>query len=183
MQKTTSSVAISHQALQPFTVLLLAYLLVLSFGARADKAPDLPGDWASWKVASTPLAKIGALPDCDANVSSLPPIYQETVATYCSVKPGGPGKVAILVNPAAFDAYQKRHGQFPDGVNMLLHLQDMKVLFATYYSQGKPGYAVFSETGERIQVEGNHPLASDTCLQCHTGYGAYCVYGQCGIHQ
>lgn len=159
-----------------------AILLVSSTVAQAGDAP-LPADWQSWTPANTPLVKVGAIPDCDADVSSLPPIYQETVATYCPVKPGGPGKVSVRVRPAAFALYQKRQGGFPDGINLLLHLQDMQLIFATEHKGGQASYAVFKENGEKVSVEAGHVLSPEKCLECHTGYSAYCVEGQCGAQQ
>jgi len=146
---------------------------------QSAHALSLPDNWQSWTPMSTPLAKIGAIPGCDADVSTLPPIYQETVATYCAVKQGGPGKIAILVNPDAISSYKERNGKFGNGVNMLLYLKDMKLLFATFYQNGKPGYAVFTEEGKEITPP-NGPLSSETCINCHTGYQAFCVNGQCG---
>lgn len=151
--------------------------------AQADENTGFPKDWQSWTKVNTPLVKVGAIPDCAADVSSLPAIYQETVATYCSVKPGGPGKVSVLVKPTAFEAYKKRQGGFSDGINLLLHLEDMQLFFATDYKDGKPTYAVYKETGEQVKVETGHVLSGETCVECHTGYSAYCVAGQCGIQQ
>jgi hypothetical protein len=144
-------------------------------------AAELPSDWQSWNKPQTPLNQIGALPDCAADVSSLPPIYQETVATYCAVREGGPGKVAVLVRPALEQTYARRQGGFTPGINMLLHLQDMKLLFATEYTSAGPRYHVFKESGEEIRIEQTgHPLHPQTCETCHTGYSSYCVDGQCG---
>jgi len=64
--------------------------------ANAASEVQFPENWQKWDSVSTTLTKIGTLPGCDANVDTLPPIYQETVATYCSLRQGGPGKVAIL---------------------------------------------------------------------------------------
>ncbi|MBF0273957.1 MAG: hypothetical protein HQK84_01865 [Nitrospinae bacterium] len=138
-----------------------------------------PADWKDWNSVSTTLTGIGALPGCDADVSSLPPIYQETVATYCAVKEGGPGAVAVLVNPADADAYKNRNGKFSDGPSMILHLKDMKILFVSGHAGGQAVYGVFTEDGKEITApEG--PLAASTCTNCHTGYTAFCLNGQCG---
>jgi hypothetical protein len=127
---------------------------------------------------------MGALPDCSADTASLPPIYKETVATYCAIKPGGPGAVTVLIRPEIKSGYETRKGGFPDGINMLMHLKDMKVLLATEYKQGQPIYRVFKESGQEISVtQSGHPLNPDTCKECHTGYSSYCVEGQCGIQQ
>lgn len=141
-----------------------------------------PKDWSSWTSVATPLTKIGAIPGCDADVSALPPIYQETVATYCNVKPGGPGKVEILVRPSDMAAYKARNGKFPDGPSMILHLKDMKVLMVTGYKGGQPQYGTFSEDGKDMTAP-KGGLASDTCRTCHSGFTAFCVNGQCGKAQ
>lgn len=144
------------------------------------QAANLPADWTKWPAVKTPLMEAGgALPGCDANVSSLPPIYQETVKVYCGVKPGGPGKVAILVRPDAMKAYAARDGKFPDGANLILHLKDMKAIFLTTHKGGAPGYSVHTEDGKDV-TSPNGPLAASTCVTCHTGYQAFCKGGQCG---
>lgn len=157
---------------------LMQALFLLCFSTLSTAA-SLPGDWSKWTSVSTPLTAIGALPGCDANVSSLPPIYQETVKVYCGVKPGGPGKVAILVRPEAMGAFTARNGKFPDGANMILHLKDMKALFVTTYAGGKPTYNVFTEDGKDATAPSG-PLAAATCVTCHTGYQSFCKNGQCG---
>jgi len=159
--------------------MIMAVILTSSF-AFAEEA-IFPKDFKSWKSVTTPLTKIGALPGCDADVSKLPAIYQETVAKYCAIKPGGPGKVAILVKPSVLDSYKTRSktGKHEDGPSMILHLQDLKVLFLTSYKKNKPVYSVFTEGGKNItKKEGG--LAAKTCVRCHTGYQAFCVNGQCG---
>jgi hypothetical protein len=144
------------------------------------QAASLPADWAKWTAVKTPLIEAGgALPGCDANVSSLPTIYQETVKTYCGVKPGGPGKVQILVRPEVMKAYTSRDGKFPDGANMILHLKDIKAIFLTTHIGGKPSYSVHTEDGADVTA-GSGPLAAGTCVTCHTGYQAFCQNGQCG---
>lgn len=154
--------------------------VALMFAAFQVNAASLPADWASWTVVKTPLMEAGgALPGCDANVSSLPPIYQETVKTYCGVKPGGPGKVAILVRPDVMKSYAARDGKMPDGANMILHLKDMKAIFLTTHVGGKPTYSVHTEDGKDV-TSASGPLAASTCVTCHTGYQAFCVGGQCG---
>ncbi len=162
---------------------LLISLFALAPTLAMAQESTLPADWKSWTKANSPLVKVGAIPDCSADVKSLPPIYQETVATYCSVKPGGPGKVSVLVRPSVFETYQKRQGGYADGINLLLHLEDMQLFFATEFKNGAPSYAVFKETGEAVKVDAGHPLSPETCMECHTGYSAYCVAGQCGTQQ
>lgn len=159
--------------------LLLKILALLSIAVHAHAA-TLPDNWSKWTSVKTPLMEAGgALPACDANVSALPPIYQETVKTYCGVRPGGPGKVAILVRPEAMKAYSARDGKFPDGANLILHLKDMKAIFLTTHTGGKPVYSVHTEDGKDVTAASG-PLAAGTCTTCHTGYQAFCVQGQCG---
>lgn len=161
------------------TLLLLAVLTGF-FPMNASAADStFPADWAKWSKITTPLVKIGALPDCKADVHTLPPIYQETVATYCNVRAGGPGKVEVLVRPESLATYEARKGNFKDGSNMILRLIDMKVLFVTSHKGGQPSYSVYTEDGKNITAP-NGPLSSDTCNACHTGYTAFCVAGQCG---
>ena len=160
-------------------VLTAVGLLALAVNAFAASNTPFPSDWQSWASVNTTLTGIGALPDCSADVSKLPPIYQKTVETYCSVKPGGPGKVGVLVKPAVAGNYAARDGKFADGSNMILHLKDMKVLFVTGHKGGSPVYGVFTEDGKDITAASG-PLAADTCTSCHTGYQAFCKGGQCG---
>jgi hypothetical protein len=158
-------------------LLSMALLVLLSSYVNAA---SLPADWSKWTAVKTPLIEAGgALPGCDANVSSLPTIYQETVKTYCGVKPGGPGKVQILVRPEALKAYSARDGKMPDGANMILHLKDIKAIFLTTYAGGKPSYSVHTEDGADVTAA-TGPLSAGTCVTCHTGYQAFCQTGQCG---
>jgi len=147
--------------------------------AQAQSKTSFPKGWQKWTTVSTPLTSIGAIPGCDADVTKLPAIYRETVATYCGVKPGGPGKVAVLVNPKANKDYRARNGKYPDGSNMILHLIDLKVLFVSGHKGGKPVYGVYLEDGKDIAAK-EGPLALSTCVTCHTGYKSFCVNGQCG---
>ncbi|MDH4190318.1 MAG: hypothetical protein OEW21_08945 [Betaproteobacteria bacterium] len=164
------------------TLLLVSSLLCwAATGAQAAEV-KFPADWAKWTSVSTPLTQIGALPDCKADVKSLPPIYQKTVETYCGVRAGGPGKVAVLVNPAALKSFAARDGKMPDGVNMVLHLKDMKVLFVTAHEGSVPSYAVFTEDGKNVTARSG-PLSAQTCASCHTGFQAYCKIGQCGTRK
>lgn len=157
--------------------IVMGWLALVSPAFAASGTP-YPSDWKSWTSVSTALTGIGALPDCSADVSKLPPIYQKTVETYCSVKAGGPGKVAVLVKPSAMDAYTTRSGKFPDGTNMILHLKDMKVLFVTGHKGGNAIYGAFTEDGKDITAASG-PLAAETCTTCHTGYQSFCKGGQC----
>lgn len=146
--------------------------------ALGGSATPFPADWKTWTPMNTTLAVMGALPDCAADVSKLPPIYQKTVKTYCSVKTGGPGKVEVLVKPGAAEGFATRSGKFADGSNMILHLKDMKVLFVTGHKGGTPLYGVFTEEGKDITAASG-PLAAATCTTCHSGYQAFCKGGQC----
>ncbi|HHL40151.1 MAG TPA: hypothetical protein ENJ37_06565 [Deltaproteobacteria bacterium] len=161
------------------SAILAALLAVSTVEAGAASETSFPSDWQNWTSISTTLTKIGALPGCDADVSSLPPIYQETVETYCGVRPGGPGKVAVLVRPGAVGAYKARSGGFGDGPNMILHLKDLKLLFVTGHKGGKAVYGVYSEDGKDMAAASGG-LAPNTCRTCHSGYKAFCVNGQCG---
>lgn len=146
----------------------------------AGSESEFPSDWKSYESVSTTLTSIGALPGCDADVSSLPTIYQETVSTYCAVKPGGPGAVAVLVNATAKDSFKKRSGSYPDGSVMILHLKDLKVLFVTTYKANKPLYSIYTEDGQDAANVPGSGLNPNDCRTCHTGYGAFCLNGQCG---
>jgi hypothetical protein len=156
------------------------YLIALSTILFAQSESSYPADWKSFESVTTPLTIIGALPDCNADVSSLPSIYQETVATYCAVKPGGPGAVAVLVNKKAKKSYTKRDGKLEDGSAMILHLKDLKLLFVTTYKNNKPLYSIYTEDGKDVSGATGSGLNPQDCRTCHTGYGAFCVNGQCG---
>jgi predicted Rdx family selenoprotein len=158
-------------------------VIVASVALFASSESSFPADWKSYSSVKTPLAVIGALPDCNADVSSLPAIYQETVATYCAVKPGGPGAVEILVNSTAKSAYSKRDGNFPDGSVLILHLKDLKVLFITTYHGNKPSYSIYTEDGQDAANAPGSGLNPNDCRTCHTGYGAFCLNGQCATQK
>lgn len=159
------------------TVGLLSLFVIHS--AHAAGETPFPADWKSWESVTTTLTTIGALPGCDADVSTFPPIYQETVETYCAVRPEGPGAVAVLVKPDAMASYKARDGKLVEGSNMILHLKDLKLLFVTGHKNGAPAYAVFKEDGtDATGADGI--LSANTCRVCHTGYGAFCNNGQCG---
>jgi len=161
-------------------LLLIVAMATFVFGASESAFPK---DWRSYESVKTPLTTIGALPDCNADVSSLPAIYRETVATYCAVKPGGPGAVAVLVNKIAKDAFTKRDGHYPDGASMILHLKDLKVLFVTTYKGNKPFYSIYTEDGQDASNKPGSGLNPNDCRACHTGYGAFCLNGQCATKQ
>lgn len=159
-------------------MLFVVALFAFTHALAASEAP-YPADWKSWTSMNTALTGIGALPDCTADVAKMPPIYQKIVETYCAVKAGGPGKVAVLAKPASVKNYEARDGKFAEGPNMILHLKDMKVLFVTAHKGGKPSYGVYTEDGKDIAAASG-PLATSTCVSCHTGYQAFCHAGQCG---
>lgn len=162
--------------MKKITVFLLVGMVMLFAKSEAG----FPSNWKSFKSLHTPLTKIGALPGCNANVSSLPLIYRETVSTYCAIKPGGPGAVEVLANDKAINAYKKRDGKFPDGSVLILHLKDLKVLFVTTYKGGKPFYSIYTEDGKDVSGKKGSGLNPIDCRTCHTGYSAFCVNGQCG---
>ena len=65
-----------------------------------------------------------------------------------------------------------------------VHLKDLKVLFVTAIKGGQPAYGVFTEDGKDIAAgDPSSPLATKTCVTCHTGYQAFCINGQCGTHK
>jgi len=157
---------------------LVFSLFVMSSAQAAGETP-FPADWKSWRSVTTTLTTIGALPGCDADVSSFPPIYQETVETYCAVRPQGPGAVGVLVKPNVMDSYKSRDGKMADGSTMVLHLKDLKLLFVTGYKGGKPVYGVYKEDGSDATAA-DGILSANTCRVCHSGYQAFCSNGQCG---
>jgi hypothetical protein len=136
-----------------------------------------PTDWKNFANMSTPLVSIGALPGCDADVSSLPSIYQETVSTYCAVKDGGPGAIAILTNDS--NAFKARSGKYKDDTYSILHLKDLKILFVTQWKDNKPLYGVWTEDGKDAANVVGSGLNPQDCRTCHTGYEAFCSNGQC----
>ncbi len=77
---------------------------------------------------NTALTGIGALPECDADVSSLPAIYQVTVETYCAVRPQGPGAIDVLVRPSSMSNYKLRNGKRAESTNMILQLKDQGLM-------------------------------------------------------
>jgi hypothetical protein len=158
---------------------LAIFLALFAFGANAA---ELPGDWKSWKSVKTPLAEVGAVPDCKADVSKLPAIYQKTVASYCNLRPQGPGKVQVLVKPDQLSAYKARNGGFKDGAAMALYFPEIKAMFLTSYKGGQPAYSVHQEDGKDITAASG-ALSSKTCVECHTGYAAFCKSGQCGTYK
>jgi len=155
--------------------------IAISLFAKSESV--FPSDWKNFESITTPLSTIGALPDCNADVSSLPLIYQETVTTYCAVKPGGPGAVEILVNKTGKEAFVKRNGHYPDNATFILHLKDLKVLFVTTYHANKPMYSIYTEDGTDAANVPGSGLNPNDCRTCHTGYGAFCINGQCATKQ
>lgn len=146
--------------------------------AHAENVP-FPTGWETWPEMETRLSSVAALPSCEADVALLPPIYQMVVETYCVLKLGGPGKVDVLVRPEAQKSYETRNGKFPDGVNMILRFRGVHLLLVTAHEKGQPKYAVYSEEGENV-TQPRGPLSVETCTNCHTGFQAYCINGQCG---
>ena len=160
---------------------VLASVMALAISSFAASEASFPAKWKEFVSVKTPLMEAGgALPGCDADVSSLPKVYQETVSTYCAVKDGGPGKVEVLVSPTALDTYKKRDGKFKDGDELILHLKDLKVLFVTSYKGGKPVYSVYDESGKDVAGDAGSGLNPADCRTCHTGYDAFGANGQMG---
>ena len=160
---------------------IIKFLLTLSFAVTtifaASSEASFPSNWKSFTSMSTPLSTIGALPDCNADVSALPAIYQETVSTYCAVKPGGPGAVEILASDV--NAFKTRTGTYKDKTSYILHLKDLKVLFVTEWKNNKPLYGIWTEDGKDAANVVGSGLNPQDCRTCHTGYGAFCLNGQC----
>jgi len=160
-----------------FLKLAVATALCSSVLFGASSEASYPANWKKFAKMTTPLTTIGALPGCDADVSSLPAIYQETVSTYCAVKPGGPGAVEVLSsNPKEF---KTRNGKYSDGTFAILHLKDLKVLFVTEWKNNKPLYGVWTESGQDAANKPGSGLNPADCRACHTGYQAFCLNGQC----
>ncbi len=160
---------------------VLASVMALAISSFAASEAPFPAKWKEFVSVKTPLMEAGgALPGCDADVSSLPKVYQETVSTYCAVKDGGPGKVEVLVSPTALDTYKKRDGKFKDGDELVLHLKDLKVLFVTSYKGGKPVYSIYDESGKDVSGDVGSGLNPSDCRTCHTGYDAFGANGQMG---
>ena len=159
--------------------ILLFLLSVLTlFGASETK---FPSHWKEFSVVDTPFSTVvGNIPSCDVDVSDMPPIYQETVAIYCSATSKGAGDVEILVNDMAKRSYAKRDGSYPNGSVMILHLKSLKTLFVTSYKNNKPYYGIYTEKGKDISSTVGSGFNPHDCRTCHTGYGAFCLNGQCG---
>ncbi|WP_454063841.1 hypothetical protein [Candidatus Nitrospira salsa] len=167
---------LTQRIIAMFVVMGMSLVPQLVF-AGADT--HFPADWKKWKPLNTVMSQVGGLPGCDADVSSLPAIYQETVATYCALRPEGPGKAQVLVKPASVDAYTARKGKYANGENFILHLKDLKVIFVTGHKGGTPIYGAYTEDGQDITAASG-PLATKTCMTCHSGFTAFCSNGQCG---
>ena len=157
-------------------ILLFVSLITTLF---ASNETSYPSTWKDFEKVRTPLSIMGVIPECSKDVSSLPPIYQETVATYCGVKPGGPGAVEILINAKAKESFATRNGTHPDDAVMILHLIELKLLFVTTYKNNKPFYSIYTEDGHDASASTGSGLNPNDCRSCHTGYGAFCVNGQC----
>ncbi len=161
--------------------IIASFVTALAVSSYAASEAPFPSKWKEFVSIKTPLMEAGGiLPGCDADVSSLPKVYQETVSTYCAVKDGGPGKVEVLVSPGAVDTYKKRDGNFKDGDELVLHLKDLKVLFVTSYKNGKPVYSIYDESGKDVSGDPGSGLNPADCRTCHTGYDAFGANGQMG---
>ncbi|RUM65007.1 MAG: hypothetical protein DSZ03_03360 [Sulfurimonas sp.] len=165
--------------MKKIVIAAVAGICAISVWAGSEAA--YPAAWKTFTAVNTPLMEAGgALPGCDADVSSLPKVYQETVATYCAVKEGGPGAVEILVSPSALATYKARNGTFQDGDTLILHLKELQVLFVTSYKDHKPLYGVYDETGKDVASAEGSGLHPNDCRTCHTGYEAFGINGQMG---
>ncbi len=163
---------------------ILSLLGLACMNVYAGSEASYPSNWSTFVSVKTPLMEAsGALPGCDADVSALPKVYQETVATYCAVKEGGPGAVEILVSPDAIDTYKARDGKFQDGATLILHLKELNALFVTTYKGGVPMYSVYDESGKDITSSKGSGLHPNDCRTCHTGYEAFGVNGQMGAYK
>jgi hypothetical protein len=159
---------------------IFAFFVLSSLVYGASEA-SFPSDFKSYTSIDTLLSKdVGALPGCDADVHAFPPIYRETVATYCAVRPEGPGKVGILVKPSSVAAFKARSGKYSDGAVFILHLKELKLLFVTEYKNNKPLYGIYTESGKDAAGAPGSGLNPNDCRTCHTGYRAFCNNGQCG---
>jgi len=167
--------------MQRFLKILAALTLTATTMFAATSDASFPKDWASFTKVTTPLTTIGALPGCDADVSSLPAIYQETVATYCALKQGGPGAVEVLVSDK--EAFKSRTGNYKDNTFFILNLKELKVLFVTQWKDNKPLYGIYTHTGQDAANVLGSGLNPQDCKQCHTGYQAFCINGQCATLQ
>lgn len=161
--------------------LLAAISLTATTMFAAVSDASFPSNWKSFEKVVTPLSTIGALPGCNADVSSLPAIYQETVSMYCAVKPGGPGAVEILVSDKK--AFKARTGKYKDDTFFILHLKELKVLFVTQWKDNKPLYGIYTHSGQDAANVLGSGLNPQDCKQCHTGYQAFCINGQCATLQ
>jgi len=155
----------------------LSFFLCFSTLLFSKSEVAYPKDWKTFISVETPLTLIGRLPGCNADVSALSEIYQETIATYCAAKPGGPGAIAIYTNN--IDAYKNRNGIFKDGSISIFHLIELKVIFVTQWIDNIPLYGIYTEKGEDASNALGSGLHPEDCRSCHTGYTAYCFNGQC----
>jgi len=159
-------------------LLKITYIVIILVSSVYSKSEvDYPKDWKTFSSVETPLTLIGSLPGCDADVSALSEIYQETIATYCAAKPGGPGEIAVLTNN--IEAYKNRNGIFKDGSVSVFHLVELKVLFVTQWKNNSPYYGIFTEDGQDASNTRGSGLHPQDCRSCHTGYKSYCFNGQC----
>ena len=154
------------------------FLLLIFITPFSYAEIQISSDYKDWTKVKTPLTQIGYIPSCEADISQLPEIYQETVYTYCDLKEDGPGRVEVLVKPELVEKYKTRSNDYPDGINFILRLLDMNVFLATGHNDGTPFYKVFTDDLKDITEEFG-PLSPETCRACHTGYDGYCIQGQC----
>jgi len=131
-----------------------------------SSSPSLAADpyWAKW----TQTIKLDMFPTCGVNVLGAggDDVLQETVDTYCGVKPGG---YQGYVNPKVMDIYKKKGKKYPDGKLAVLEFKQIGVAFTTDIVNGKPVYGVvkIADGTSAASNEKNHPLNPEVCATCH----------------
>ena len=154
--------------------------IVISISLYAGSEASFPKEWQSFEKASTLLSKSAKIPNCDADISNLAPIYQEMIYTYCEI---GSGVVEILISPKAKQSFSRRDGKYPDGAELILHLKAIKTLFVTTFKDNKPFYSIYKEDGSDVSSSAGTGLNPNDCRSCHTGYSAFCLNGQCATQE
>ncbi|MBI5874469.1 MAG: hypothetical protein HZB81_01235 [Deltaproteobacteria bacterium] len=152
-------------------VMILAVMTGSSFAAEkkgakaaasAEKAPA--NYWDKW----TKTISLDIFPDCGINVLGAggDDVLQQTVDTYCAVKPGG---YIGYVNPKVMDIYKKKGNKYPDGKLAVLVFKKIGAAFTTDIVNGQPVYDVVAiADGKSIaSKEAKHPLNPATCATCH----------------
>lgn len=133
--------------------------------AAAPAAAAGPANyWDGW----TKTISLDMFPDCGVNVLGAggDDILQQTVDTYCAVKPGG---YIGYVNPKVMDIYKKKGNKYPDGKLSVLVFKKIGATFTTDIVNGQPVYDVVAiADGKSIaSKDKGHPLNPETCATCH----------------